>query len=119
MPHETNPAHLLEVRTNSHLSMDYDSGKFHPLVELVLIGYRAQYDLDVSPEGDGARVKKNLVSHTSRVIITRQSAEALKLTMEKVISHLDSLASLAEPLSEIVADKMHADTEAPTPVPTT
>ncbi len=108
MPNETNPSNLLEVRTNSHLSMEYDTGKFHPFVELILIGYRARYDLDLGPDNSG-KVKHTMEAHTSRVLVTRASAEALRRTMDMVIAHIDSLATIAEPLNQIVMDKMNGE----------
>jgi hypothetical protein len=101
---ETNPAHLLSVMTNSTFLMDQETGQVVPLVELVLIGYRARYDIEANADNTTGKPVKVIDAHTSRVKVTRKSAQMLRDQLDLVIQHLEAMEGIAEPLNEAMAE---------------
>lgn len=115
MPTTNISMHILDFRTNSTVGLDYDTGRLHPQVEFIIIGYRPDYELDLSPDGAGARVKKKTVAETIRITLGKAEAEALRDNMAKVIEHLTALQVVADAVGDAlaVAKEEKSDPEQP------
>lgn len=112
------PIHPFDLRTNSHLSLNYDTGRMEPLVELIIVGYRPEYELEQDSAAKTGMVVKKMKAHTVRLMLGLGDAQLLRDNADKVIEHLQALKTVADAVNDGLAPAAKKDeptTEDPQP----
>ena len=95
-------SHLHDIRTNSSIQLHPEDDKFCAFLELVLIGYQANYVIDSDDNNVSGKTRKVITTTAARILLDSRRAKDLQAVLDKVVSHLASLDTIAEANTKLI-----------------